>query len=231
VVTLVPLLVVAPLALRRSPVALAIAAAALVHLAAVAAVGGDWMPLSRLVVPVVPSLAYAAALLAKDARRVAVAVRTGVTLAVGVVLVARGGTKARDVGADRAALVAEARPVLEGVGRVASADIGWVGAATDAEIVDLAGLTDPAIAALPGGHMAKRVDAMFLLSRDPEVLLFYLPLGLPGGELGAWSSATFAHAVEYRLGSEEVVARHFEATAWLPLGAAGSGYVLLKKRE
>ena len=90
--------------------------------------------------------------------------------------------------------MADARPLLEGASRVAALDVGWVGAATDADVVDLAGLTDPEIAALPGGHTSKRVDAMFLLARDPDVLVFYRP----------------PRVVEARLEADDVVARHFE---------------------
>ncbi|MBP9112674.1 MAG: hypothetical protein KBF88_07680, partial [Polyangiaceae bacterium] len=35
-------------------------------------------------------------------------------------------------------------------------------------IVDLAGLTDPAIARLPGGHTSKRIDANYFLDRAPD---------------------------------------------------------------
>ncbi|HEY8039184.1 MAG TPA: hypothetical protein VIF15_05290 [Polyangiaceae bacterium] len=227
VVTLVPLLVLAPLALRRAPAALVVVLAAAVHVGAVVAVGGDWMPYARLMVPVVPSLVWAAALASAHAHPAATAARSLAALALGVYLVVRGGTDGRGVGADRAALVAEARPLLADTTRVAALDIGWVGAATDADIVDLAGLTDPEIAALPGGHTSKRVDAMFLLGRHPDALLLYLPGGLPGG-LETWPDATYGHVVEARLAADEVVARHFFAAAWLPLGARGAGYVLLR---
>jgi len=116
---------------------------------------------------------------------------------------------------DRASLVAEARPLLEGAARVAALDVGWVSAATDADVIDLAGLTDPEIAALPGGHTSKRVDAMFLLARDPDVLVFYQP----------------ARVVEARLEDDEVIARHFQTSAWLPLGRAGAGYVVMTRER
>ena len=64
----------------------------------------------------------------------------------------------------------------------------------------------------------------------PDALLLLLPQGLPDGELDAWSRATYQRVVEYRLATDPVVQRHFAPAAWLPLGAKGSGYVLLKSR-
>jgi hypothetical protein len=230
VVTLVPLLVVAPLALRREPRALAIVLAAVAHVGAIVVVGGDWMPYARLMVPVVPSLAYAAVLASSRAHPAAILARLSSAIAVGVALLARGATDGRRVGPERAALVDAARPVLAGAGRVAALDVGWVGAATDADLIDLAGVTDPEIAALPGGHTSKHVDAMFLLARRPDVLLLYAPGGLPGGRLDAWQDAAYGRMVEARLAVDEVIARHFAASAWLALGSNGAGYVVLRAR-
>ncbi len=229
-VTLVPVLVLAPIALGRQPRALTIVLAALAHVASVLVVGGDWMPYARLMVPVLPSLTYAAALIVGDARPAATAARSLVAGALGVVLIARGGTSGRKVGPDREALIAVARPALEGSRRVAALDVGWVSAATEADIVDLAGLTNPEIAALPGGHTSKRVDARFLLAREPDTLLVYAPFGPPAGGIEAWPETAVQRAVEARLIREEVIAARFGATAWLPLGSAGGGYVLLRQR-
>jgi hypothetical protein len=231
VVTLAPILAVAPLALRRSPVALAIVLAAVAHVTAIIVFGGDWMPYARLMVPVAPSLVYAAVIASQHSRPFATAMRSGGAVAVGVVLIARGGTQGRRVGDERAALVAEARPVLSGSHCVAALDVGWTGAATEADLVDLAGLTDPEVAALPGGHTSKRVDAMFLLSRSTDALLLYAPAGLPAGDIGSWAAALFPRVVEARLARDMVIGRHFVALAWLPLGETGGGYVLLGARE
>ncbi len=231
VVTVVPVLVLAPLALVRQPRALAIVIAAIVHVAAIVIVGGDWMPYARLMVPVVPSLVYAAVLVSVDAHLAATALRSLAALTLGVVLIALFGTAGRNVGADRTRLVEAARPWLADAraSRVAALDIGWVSAATEADIIDLAGLTDPEVAALPGGHTSKRVDARFLLARDPDVLLFYAR-GLPPGGLDDWTETVTPHAVEARLIGDETIARRFIATAWLPLGSTGSGYVALRPR-
>lgn len=218
VVTLTPVLVLAPRALRRTPLALVIVLAALAHVLAIASVGGDWMPFARLMVPVAPSLAWAAVLLAEQAASAATAVRSAAAIALGVALLAIGRhtvADARLVADDRASLVDAARPLLANAQRIAALDVGWVGAATEADVIDLAGLTDPEIAALPGGHTSKRVDAMFLLGRDPDVLVLYRP----------------ARVVEARLADDEVVARHFQPSAWLPLGRASAGYVVMTRQQ
>ena len=88
VVTVVPVLVLAPVALARQPRALAIVVAALAQVAAIVVVGGDWMPYARLLVPVVPSLVYAAVLASRAAHPAATAVRSLVALALGVALLA-----------------------------------------------------------------------------------------------------------------------------------------------
>jgi hypothetical protein len=230
VVTIVPVLLAAPLALRREPRALAITIAALAHVGALVVAGGDWMPYARLMVPIVPSLVYAAALVSGHAHRAATAVRSGLAVVLGVALIARGGTSGRRVGSDRLALATAARPLLEGAQRIAALDIGWVGAATEADVIDLAGVTDPEIAALPGGHTSKRVDAMFLIARHPDALLLYAPRGLPAGGLAAWQDAIYTRAVEARLADDDVIARRFAPSAWMPLGPIGSGYVLLRSR-
>jgi hypothetical protein len=227
-VALTPILVLAPAALRRVPIALAVVVAALAHVAAVILVGGDWMPYGRLFVPVAPSLVWAAVLLAAHAGPVATCTRLALAITLGVLLIALVGTQGRDVGADRAALIGQAAPRLAGLRRIASLDVGWVGAATDADVLDLAGVTDPQVAALPGGHTSKRIDATFLLDMHPGALLLFLPVGLPDDNLDAWPLATYQRVVEYRLATDPVVQRHFAPAAWLPLGAKGAGYVLLK---
>jgi hypothetical protein len=234
IVTLIPVLVVAPVALIRSPVALAIVVASIAHVGAVVLVGGDWMPFARLMVPVVPTLAWAAVLVSGHAHPVSTALRSLAAVGLGLVLLlvsARVVEDGRDVMADRTALIVSARPALAGFSRVAGLDIGWLGAATEADVVDLAGLTDPEIAALPGGHTSKHVDAMFLLSRRPDALVLYAPRGLPGGDLAAFGLADYPRAVEARLAHDDVIAAHFAPIAWFPLGARGAGYVLLRADE
>ena len=110
--------------------------------------------------------------------------------------------------------------MLADVERVAALDVGWVSAATEADIVDLAGLTDPEVATLPGGHTSKRVDARFLLAREPDTLLVYAPFGPPSGGLESWQNTITSRAVEAHLLSDDVIARHFGPSAWLALGSS-----------
>ena len=221
VVTLAPLVACAPLALWRGPrAAFVIVMAAVAHFGAIVLVGGDWMPYARLLVPVVPSLLVAFVVSAPHARGLASLARGVAALAVGGYLIAAGGTSGRDVGADRKRLVADARPYLASAHRVASLDIGWPTAASEASIVDLAGLTDPVIAALPGGHTSKRIDAALLLERDPDVLLVYV----------VNDTRTPARVVEARLLRSELIDARFERRAFLPLGSRGAGYVVFQRR-
>jgi hypothetical protein len=76
-----PVAVVAPFALRRAPAFtrwLAIAVGT--HLVAVAIAGGDWMPLSRLVVPCVPVVVVAVARLSDHATSWATALRVAIAI-------------------------------------------------------------------------------------------------------------------------------------------------------
>ena len=91
----------------------------------------------------------------------------------GVVVAVQAAPAGRHVHAARKELIVEARAVLADAKVVAALDIGWVGAASDARIVDLAGLTDPAIAVLAGGHTSKAVDLGMLLDRDVDTLVVY----------------------------------------------------------
>jgi hypothetical protein len=229
VVSIVPVVVLAPQALSRTPAGAALSLAAIAQCASIVVVGGDWMPYARLLVPVLPSIAYAGVLAAAHAARAATALRCLSALALGMGLLVRNGGEGRRVGADRAALIAAARPWLRSTGRVAAVDVGWVGAATDADIVDLAGVTDPEIAVLPGGHTSKRVGAMYLLGRDPDAILLYAPSGLPHAQLAEWREAQYSRVVEARLAHDDVIGRHFAPSVWLPLGTRGGGYVLLAK--
>jgi hypothetical protein len=229
VVSLVPLAVLAPLAVRRTPRALAIVLASIAHLASIVAAGGDWMPYARLIVPVLPSLVLAGALASRCMRPAIAAARLAVAALVGVVLLARGGSQGRLVGAERDALVAAATPLLAGSRRIASLDIGWVSAATEADILDLAGVTDPRIAILPGGHTSKHIDGAVLVSLEPDAILLYAVAPPPDG-LPSWRDAPFARVVEARLAADDVIANRFDPAAWLPLGSQGAGYVLLKAK-
>jgi hypothetical protein len=218
-VVLTPLLVVAPIALvkgqgRGVAIARVIVAAFVAHAVAVVAAGGDWMPYARLLVPVAPSLVLAFVELSRVSRVALSGARLAAVMVLGALVAVRAAPAGRNVQADRADLIARARPVLEGAQAVAALDIGWVGASTDASIVDLAGLTDPAIAMLPGGHTSKRVDASMLLDRNVDVVVIDSEM----------------RVVEARLVRSELFTARFEPKEHLPLGSRGAFYVVYRRR-
>jgi hypothetical protein len=160
------------------------------------------MPYARLVVPVAPSLVIVFAESVERSPRALVLARAAAALALGVLVAWRAAPAGRHVSEDRAALVHAARPALASSRVVAALDVGWVSASTDADIVDLAGLTDPAIALLPGGHTSKRVDVAMLLDRDVDSVVVY---GQP-------------RVVEERLLRTPLFHDRFEPRETLPLG-------------
>jgi hypothetical protein len=220
-----PLLVLAPWALPRAGTrAIAIAVAAAVHLIAVALAGGDWMPFYRLVVPVLPSLLLLGAEVAEHAALWATAVRTTLAVAACLLVLVPRAADARQVGARRLALITAARPALAGARSVVALDVGWVGAATEAPIVDLAGLTDPRIATLSGGHTTKRIPEGLLEARGADALVLLVDAPVPPDP---WWTARFANGVEQRvaaLGAEQP----FAPAAAIPLGGTARAYVILR---
>jgi len=221
-----PVALVAPIAWSRLegwPRGLVLAT--LTHFVAIALAGGDWMPLSRLVVPVLPGAALAAAYVASVVDARVALLRIAVALAGEIFALVKVGPEAARVGADRRQLIQELSGVLSGAHVVASVDAGWVGAATEATIVDLAGVTDPAIAALPGSHTSKRlppalfdtrqVDTLVLLLRDHESVRT------------PWAESSFSREVEWRAAMMaredfELVAESHGRLHYLVLRRAGS---------
>lgn len=210
-----PLVTLAPRAVRRADGPTRVLALALVvHLVVVVLAGGDWMPWARLVVPVVPSLALVLVGLAKVEDRRVTAARIVLAAALAAFFAIKNAPEGRTVMRDRAELVARARPLLASAKTVAALDVGWVSAATDADIVDLAGLTDPQIAMLPGGHTSKRVDTTMLLDRNVDVLVVY----------GA------SRVVEARLVRDPLFRDRFEHDATIAFGSRGATYELYRRR-
>ena len=196
--------------------------ALLAHGAALVLCGGDWMALFRLVVPALPAAALAAAHLAEHARlafaipRFALALSSALLLAVGL------GPSARQVGAERARLIAQARPVLARDPRIATLDVGWVGAASNADVIDLAGVTDPQVALFPGGHTSKRIPAAWLFARQPSAVVLLLARG---SQLAVpFENSFFARAVEQRIAT--LIASEFRVRSQLALG--DQTYVILE---
>ncbi|HMJ12952.1 MAG TPA: hypothetical protein VK524_16130 [Polyangiaceae bacterium] len=205
----------------------AVALAVLVHFGALVLSGGDWMALYRLATPLLPLVIFVCAGLAARAPVWATVSRVGSACALSVVVFATTGVRAMKVGDHRAALIESARQPLAGARHVAALDIGWVGAATDATIVDLAGITDPVIARLPGGHTSKRIPAELLVQRRTDT--WVLLLGKGETLRSPWWSTHFDRAVERRVA---VLARDIDvkSVALLPLGGTNQRYAVIRAR-
>lgn len=167
-----PYLLLAPRALRAlSRAEHAIVAALGVHWLVLAGVGGDWMPLWRLAQPALPGVLLVGAALLARSSATATLLRLVPVLACAALLHAGQGSAVRAVRETRQRMSRELLPLLGGAHRVASLDVGWVGAADDLEVIDLAGVTDPAVAVLPGGHTSKRLPDDFLERRGADALV------------------------------------------------------------
>jgi hypothetical protein len=219
-----PLAALAPIAWARLPgLPRSLVAGAFVHLAVVLLAGGDWMPLARLVAPILPPLALATAhLLSSPSTLRMAAIRLCVGCIAETYVFASRGPAAAHVLHDRIALIAWASPRLAGTKVVAAVDVGWVGTATDAEIVDLAGATDPEIAALPGGHTSKAFSGSFVTGRGAGAIVLQLAPHQRNGEM------TFARVIETRLFHDEWVKRLYELDGQSP-ESLPVRYVILKQ--
>lgn len=220
------LLIGGPAYRRSSALARATLVALGVHGVAILSAGGDWMPLYRLFVPVLPSVILCGAELAQlSSSRWPIVFRLSALFAVSVLVAGTLGPAAREVGVQRSALIHAARPALVGAERVAALDVGWVGASTPADILDLAGVTDPSIASLPGGHTTKRlpegllevraVDAVVLLAHDPR--------------LDEWPDLSFARGVEARVATLRSFSE-FHPVARIPLRGTRQSYVIARRK-
>jgi hypothetical protein len=205
-----PLAVMAPLAWRKLPAwPRWLLAGWAAHMASCVAVGGDWMPLSRLFVPVLPCLAIVFAHLARVSHPASTAARAVLCVAGQILVLSTVGPGARRVFRDRAVLIEQLRERVRPRDVVASLDIGWVGAAHQGTVVDLAGVTDPVVAGLPGGHTSKRIPPEMLDSRGVTHLLLLLPSASPLPPNKAWEDCALSRAVEARLCRAEQVRASF----------------------
>jgi hypothetical protein len=193
--------------LRRVPAPAKVVTIAFgVHVLAVIAAGGDSMAFARLFVPLVPSLVLVHLHSANIACGPFFWLRSACAFGLAIWVFAGPGWGGRHVMRDRADLVARARPIVAGATRVAAVDIGWVSACTESDIVDLAGLTDPEFAALPGGHTSKRVDASMLLDRKVDLVVLYS-----------------SHEISWQLARDPLFKSRYELETELPLGRASYG--------
>ena len=220
-----PALLAAPFVWRKAERWVRVGVAAcLAHAGALVLAGGDWMALFRLAVPILPGMVLLGAHLNRGAAIWASAARALLATLPGVVLMFSVGPTARHVASHRRQLVADAAPLLRGAHRVAALDVGWVGVATGASLVDLAGITDPSIAVLPGGHTSKRVSPDLLRVRDVDHVVLLLAPDAPVPQ--QWAPAAFARAVEARVG-REAFARGFAVEGTVDLGGTSQRYLVV----
>lgn len=190
--------------------------AAVGHAFSVALAGGDWMPFSRLLLPIFPALIVVGCAVAERASTVATMARAAIAIAaMGYAASRPAAADARTIVATREALITQGRGVLAGRKAIATVDIGWVAASTPGTIVDLAGLTDPIIAQLPGGHTSKRVTTALLDVYGVDTLVF---LRRRGATTGDEDGGPYERAVEARLAEEEWVRQLFERTGTIRSG-------------
>ncbi|MFO0551776.1 MAG: hypothetical protein U0271_25545 [Polyangiaceae bacterium] len=221
-------LLAAPLAARRmARYAKWLLAALATHALAISLAGGDWMPLSRLFVAALPVLALAGAEVAEASHPSAAAARAALALAGELWAWWTTGEKAARVGRDREALIAELRGPLSEARVIASIDIGWVGAAApDATIVDLAGVTDPEIARLPGRHIEKKIPDDLLEERGVDTLVLLLYKDQPLAE--PWSRSTFGRGIEMYIATAPGLADRSEPER---VTEGRLRYVLLRRKQ
>ncbi len=202
----------------------AIAVAAGVHLMVLIGIGGDWMPFWRLAMPIFPGVLVVGAALAAHSRAPAHAARLLAVLACAGLLHGARGRETRAVRSDRARMLADVAPLLAGSSRVATVDVGWVGAAGRQHVVDLAGVTDAEVAHLAGGHTSKRLPEDFLERRQVDALVLLLAADTPPG-----ASPRFARQVEAR------VMRLRGAEQFVPVGRVGlnahQDYLVLRRQQ
>ncbi len=136
----------------------------LLHLVALFFAGGDWMPVFRLSAPLLP---WAVWRLAPQWRPSALSFALVFFAFLGPsLLFIQQGDDLRAVYQRRTRLIEQGAVHVPPEGVVAAVDIGWLGMSTPSLIVDLAGVTDPTIALLPGGHTSKQIAAGMFSDRN-----------------------------------------------------------------
>jgi hypothetical protein len=203
------------------------------HLLALVLAGGDWMPGFRLLAPVLPIYAWLAA------SAIATRLRTGRRAAAVGLLAACALVPAldsvlqlgpvREAGHARDTAGAELADWVRSHGRrVAMVDIGFVGLRSEVEVVDLGGITDPAIGRLPGGHLDKRIDPGLLRARDPDVIVLHSSAPPRVDEAGRLV-ALAGYPVEQRVAAMRWIVAEWRVVRVIPY-APEYFYVVLARR-
>ncbi len=195
----------------------------IIHLVALVFVGGDWMPGLRLSAALFPWLAWQVAPRLTKAWHLMLFLGCAIFP---VMLLAQQGADLRAVSERRLALIEAARPALVGANVVAGVDIGWLGIATDVQVVDLAGVTDPKIAALPGGHTSKAIYPGLFSGRNVDVWVIRTvdPIYRAGDPVESIQASYWVDGRLLNRSSNLGMSIH----AYLPLEGTPGGYVVLR---
>jgi hypothetical protein len=94
-------------------------------------------------------------------------------------------------------------------------------------VLDLAGVTDPTIASLPGGHTSKRVPEGLVESRGVDHAVLLLAPGTRRED--PWPSSRFYRVADARLAAMPLVQEKFELGADLRLGRTAYRYLVVKR--
>lgn len=213
--------------------------ALLVHLGALVAAGGDWMPGFRLLAPVLPLYAYLLGVgfvrLRRSRRSSSPLVHRGrwvlllLSLALPFADLSLRVAGASEVAVSRAGPGSDlADDLRSSVHRVAMVDVGFLAYASGVEVVDLGGVTDPAVAASTGGHLDKRIDERLLVTRDPDAIVLHSrrpPRIDAQGQLLGFDG----YPVELRVAAMPWVREHFRVQRVYPY-APHYYYLLLLRR-
>jgi hypothetical protein len=131
------------------------------------------------------------------------------------------GSDTRAVRARQSRIIAEARLLLAGSRRIGAVDVGWLGAVSDQHLVDFAGVTDPQVAFLPGGHTSKRLPRDFLERQRIDTLVLRRSARATPAAEPHWAYQVDARVLTLR-GAER-----FVGVGTLPL-VNGDEYVVLR---
>jgi hypothetical protein len=126
-------------------------------------------------------------------------------------------------------VVQSAKPQLIGSRVIAAVDVGWLGLAFDGKIVDLAGVSDPVIAKLPGGHTSKSISPGLFSGREVDTWVIRAfdreyQVGEPLESIQA------VYLVDARL-LQKNADLGFVGVATLSLGGTGEQYVVARHQD
>ncbi|MCA9602315.1 MAG: hypothetical protein KC417_09835, partial [Myxococcales bacterium] len=182
---------------RRIATARVHVAFALLTAASLVAVGPDWMPAGRLLVPAIPALAIAFASMVPTVKppswRSSAAIPAwlaGVAVAVYVahaawLTVDLHGRHDHRIDEDEKIVTLVRSLQQDGMASFGTVNIGLVGyVSPTAPVFDLGGLTDAHIARLPGPHLHKHPEAAYLAAHAPDVFLLTSSEPIRIGESG-----------------------------------------------